>query len=217
MAGIFNYDNKFFQGINKLVDCFYISLLWIVFCIPVVTAGASTTAMYYTVNKVLRGGRSYVWRSFWDSFKSNFKQSTIMWMICLGIGCLLGIDMYITRNFMEEGSVMGGLYYIFLFMLVFLILWGIYLFAYTARFENTTKIILKNCALIAIVHLPKTALLLVFLVVAVLIGVFLPFLIPFIPALLTWCMNVVLESVFRKYMTEEDLEREKEIDMEIKR
>lgn len=217
MAGIFNYDNKFFQGINKLVDCFYISLLWIVFCIPVITAGASTTAMYYTVNKVLRGGRSYVWRSFWDSFKSNFKQSTIMWMVCLGIGCLLGIDMYITRNFMEEGSVIGGLYYIFLFMLVFLILWGIYLFAYTARFENTTKIILKNCALLTIVHLPKTVVLLVFLVVAVLIGVFLPFLIPFIPALLTWCMNLVLESVFRKYMTEEDLVREKEIDMEIKR
>lgn len=217
MAGFFNYDNKLFQGINKLVDCFYISILWIIFCIPIITAGASTTAMYYTVNKVLRGGRSYVWRSFWDSFRSNFKQSTAIWLICLGIGILLGVDMYITRQFLVNGTALGVLYYVFFIMLVFLILWSIYLFSYTARFENTTKLILKNCGIIAVANLPKTILLLVFLAAAVLIGCYLPFVIPFIPALLTWIINLVLESVFRKYMSVEELEREKELDMETKR
>lgn len=212
MGNIFSYDNKFFQGIGKLVDCFYISVLWIVFSLPIITVGASTTAMYYAVNKVLRGNRSYVWRSFWDSFKSNFKQSTILWLICLVAGSILGVDIYLTRAFLENGEAMGVLYYIFLILCIFLILWGIYLFSYTARFENTTKEILKNCGIIAVANLPKTVLLFVVLVAGIVLGMFIPGIIPLIPAMVTWVMNVIIESVYRKYMSKEDLEQEKILD-----
>lgn len=217
MANILNYDNKFFQIINKLVDCFYISLLWIIFCIPIVTIGTSTTAMYYTVNKVLRGNRGYVWRSFWDSFKSNFKQSAIIWLICLAAGILLGLDAYITYQMLANGEKIGVLYYIFLVMLVFLVLWMCYLFSYTARFENSIKLIMRNCAMIAIANLPKTFLIFVLLVLAVFIVYLLPFLILLVPALVTWSLNAILENIYRKYMSPEDLEREKELDMEAKR
>ncbi len=214
MGNIFNYDNKFFQAIGKLVDCFYISVLWIVFSLPVITIGASTTAMYYAVNKVLRGNRGYVWRSFWDSFKSNFKQSTILWLICLAAGIILGIDIYLTRVFLINGDTMGVLYYIFLILFIFLILWGIYLFSYTARFENTTKQILKNCGIIAVANLPKTVVLLVILVAGIVLGMFVPGILPLIPAVVTWLMNLVLESVYRKYMSAEDLEQEKMFDQQ---
>lgn len=217
MANILNYDNKFFQIINKLVDCFYISLLWIIFCIPIVTIGTSTTAMYYTVNKVLRGNRGYVWRSFWDSFKSNFKQSAIIWLICLAAGILLGLDAYITYQMLANGEKIGVLYYIFLVMLVFLVLWMCYLFSYTARFENSIKLIMRNCAMIAIANLPKAFLIFVLLVLAVFIVYLLPFLILLVPALVTWSLNAILENIYRKYMSPEDLEREKELDMEAKR
>lgn len=213
MGSIFSYDNKFFQGINKLVDCFYISILWIVFSIPVVTAGASTTAMYYAVHKVLRGERSYVWRSFWGAFKSNFKQATVIWLVWLALGSILGVDIYVTRVFLESGDAMGVLHYIFIILFIFLILWGIYLFSYTARFENTTKQILKNCGIIAVANLPKTALLFVIFAAGILAGIFIPGLIPLIPALMTWGMNSLLESIFQKYMSKEDLEREKRLDM----
>lgn len=217
MERLFNYDNKVMQFIGKMVDCFYVSLLWIIFCIPIVTAGASSTAMYYTVHKVLRGGRSYVWSSFWSAFKSNFKQSTIIWIICLLLGVLLGVDAYIMSRALINGDKMGFLYYVFLIIILFFILWMCYLFSYTARFENTTKEIMKNCAMIAIANLPKTVLLAVLLVVAVIIIIWLPFMIFLMPALLTWVMNVILESIYRKYMSPEDLEREKELDMEAKR
>ena len=217
MGNLFNYDNKVMQVLGKLVDCFYISILWIIFCIPIVTAGASTTAMYYTVHKVLRGSRSYVWRSFWDGFKSNFKQSTILWLICILVAGILGFDTYIMRQVLASGDKIGALYYVFLMMILFLILWACYLFTYTARFENTTKQIMKNCAMIAIANLPKTVLIAVLLVVGLLITYLIPVLIMLTPALLTWILNGILESVFRKYMSAEDLEREKELDMEAKR
>ncbi|MBO5371619.1 MAG: YesL family protein [Lachnospiraceae bacterium] len=216
MSNIFSYDNKFFQIIGKLMDCFYISILWVFFSIPIVTIGASATAMYYAVNKVLRGNRSYVWRSFWGAFRSNFKQATIIWLVYMAVGILFGVDIYITHIFLLNGYALGILFYIFIILFIFLILWGVYLFSYTARFENSTKEILKNSGIIAIANLPKTILLFVILVVGVLLGMFVPFVIPLIPAVFTWAMSMVLESVFRKYMSKEDLEREKELDMESK-
>ena len=52
MGDFFNVDNKFFQGLGKIIDVICLSAFWFFLCIPIVTAGAATTALYYTVNKV---------------------------------------------------------------------------------------------------------------------------------------------------------------------
>lgn len=214
MSSIFNYDNRFFQGFNKVVDCFYISILWVIFCIPVVTAGAATTAMYYTVHKVLRGSRGYVWSSFWSSFKSNFKQSTIMWLICLVAWVIMYFDSYLMRQMLEQENKLGFLYYVFVVLMAFLILWGTYIFTYTARFSNTIKHIMKNSAIIAVANLPRTLLVGVILLVSYFLIYIMPVLILLIPGLTMWLLNAVLEKVYRKYMSEEDLENEKQLEME---
>ena len=53
MGDFFNVDNKFFQGLGKIIDVICLSAFWFFLCIPIVTAGAATTALYYTVNKVI--------------------------------------------------------------------------------------------------------------------------------------------------------------------
>ena len=83
--GFFNMDNKFFQFMGQLADAFILSVLWLLACIPVVTAGASTTALFYTIHKVLRRQQGYLWSVFWDSFRSNFKQSTKIWLVQLAM------------------------------------------------------------------------------------------------------------------------------------
>lgn len=72
--------NKFNEIFGKLTDIIYLSVLWIVFALPIVTMGAATTALYHTVTKTFLDGRSYITREFRYAFKSNFKQSTIVWM-----------------------------------------------------------------------------------------------------------------------------------------
>lgn len=217
MNSLFSFDNKFFQAVNKIADCFFLSVLWFLFSIPIVTMGASCTAAYYTVNKVIRGNRGYVWRSFWESFKSNFKQSTAMWLICLLAGGILGTDAYITYQMLGNGEKLGVFYYIFLVMIVFLVLWMVYLFSYMARFENTIKQTMKNCGIIAIANLPKTFLIFVELVVFFIIFYFVPVISIFAPALLCLSFNLTLEKVYLKYMSPEDIEREKELEMEVKK
>ena len=45
--GLFNYDNPVWRFIGKLGDLVLLNLLWLICCIPVFTAGAATTAVYY--------------------------------------------------------------------------------------------------------------------------------------------------------------------------
>lgn len=217
MNNLFNYDNKFFQGIGKVVDCFYLSVLWMIFCIPVLTAGASCTAAYYTFHKAVRGNRGYVWRCFWESFRSNFKQATVIWLICLLVGALLGTDAFITFQMLQNGEKMGFLYYVFLILIVLFVLWMVYLFSYVARFENTTKQTMKNAAFIAIANLPRSLLMGVVLAAALVIVYLIPSIMILMPAILCWVFHMILEKIYLKYMSPEDALREKEWEMEVKK
>ena len=210
MGELFNLDNKFFQGINKIVDCICLSFLWVLLCIPVVTAGAATTALYYTVNKVIRNNRSYIWKEFWHAFRTNFKQSTLVWLILIFIYVIMGIDCYIMFQYAKAGVSYGSLYIVFAVLMLIVTMWANYLFPYMARFENTLKAVLKNCVIMALLNLGKSVVLLVlFLAALVVTYVFFPA-IMILPAVYMLLANFILEKVFVKYMTPEDIEAEKE-------
>lgn len=210
MGELFNLDNKFFQGINKIIDCVCLSFLWLLLCIPVVTAGAATTALYYTVNKVIRNNRSYIWKEFWHAFRTNFKQSTLVWLILIFIYAIMGIDCYIMFQFAKAGVSYGSLYIVFAMLMLIVTMWANYLFPYMARFENTLKAVLKNCVIMALLNLGKSFVLLVLLLAALVAAyVFFPA-IMILPAVYMLLANLILEKVFVKYMKPEDIEAEKE-------
>jgi uncharacterized membrane protein YesL len=209
----FNFDNRVFAALGKLVDCVILCALWLLFCIPVFTIGASTTALYYTVHKSVARSRGYVYRSFWSSFKSNFKQSTLMWLIMMVIYLVLYFDLFIMSNELANGGTLGPLYYVFLVLTALAVVWNVYIFAYSARFENTKKATMRNAAVIATVNFGWSLLILVLLVVAAVIVYLLPVLIFLVPAALFLLYDLILERIFRRYMSEEDLAKEKENDM----
>lgn len=237
MGDLFNLDNKFFQGLGKVVDCVILSGLWLVCCIPLITAftvawqsasvigwvicwvasflaGPATTALYYTINKVIRHGRSYCWREYWHAFRANFKQSSIAMLILFGAGVLMGVDYYIMYQMAQAGEKMGMFYIMFLIFLAIILMLATYLFPYIARFENTLKQSFKNIALIAIANLPWTLLLFVILVGAAFLTWLMPPVALLIPAIYMLLANLILEKVFRKYMSEEDIAAEEERNQE---
>ena len=210
MGEIFNLDNKFFQGLNKAIDCICLSFMWLLLCIPLVTAGASTAALYYTVNKVIRNNRSYIWKEFWHAFRTNFKQATIVWLILFLLYGLLAFDTYVMYQFAKQGQSYGSLYIVFPVIIIFITMWAIYLFPYMARFENKTKVLMKNCALIAIGNIGKTILLFIVLAAALIITYIFPPAVLIMPAVYMLLANFILEKIFLKYMSPEDIEAEKE-------
>ena len=214
LGDFFNVDNKFFQGLGKIIDVICLSAFWFFLCIPIVTAGAATTALYYTVNKVIRNNRSYIGREFWHAFKTNFRQSTIVWLILLLLYAIMGFDCYVMYQYAKAGVALGKIYIVFAVLMMFATMWAIYLFPYIARFENQTKMILKNAALIALGNLWKTLLLFALLLAAAFAVYIFPPAVFIIPCIYMLLANFILEKIFQKYMSPEDLEAEKERNME---
>ena len=210
MNEFLNVDNPFFRGVSKVVDCVALSMLWFFFCIPVVTAGASTTALYYAVNKSIKNERGYASGEFFGAFKANFKQSTVIWLILLAVYAVLGFDYYVMKKYAEAGIALGKMYIAFEGFAILVTLWAFYIFPYIARFENTTKNILKNSALMALSNLPWTVLISVIFVVMLAVIYFVPAVSMAVPAFYNLLKNVILEKVFKKYMTPEDIELEEE-------
>ena len=210
MSDIFNYDNKLMQGLDKFFNVCYLSIVWLLACIPIITISAANTALYYTANKVLKHNRGYVWKEFWGAFRANFKQSTIVWLVTLGLALLMCFDTYVMWKFAAAGYGIGKIYIFFTIVLAFVIMWAVYVFPYIGRFANTTKAIMKNALLLAFAHLPKTLLVFaMFVGCAVLLYLF-GFLIVLLPGLYMWIKSYIMEGIFRKYMSEEDRESEDE-------
>ncbi len=210
---IFEAGNKVFSFLSKLVDAVALSALWLIFCIPVFTIGASSTAFYYTTHKALVRSRGYIWRTFWESFKSNFKQATLTWLIQLVVLVLLTLDIMIMRGMAAQGSTLCTvLLYIFCVMLAIVLVWCYYTIAYQARFENTVRGNLINAGVIAFLNLPWSLLVFAIFVVTALVVAIMPVFILLMPTVQFLLYDVILERIFRKYMRPEDLERELEND-----
>mgnify|MGYP002554189598 CR=1 FL=1 len=86
---IFNYDNRFWRFMGKLWDALVLNILWVVCCIPLVTVGAATTAVYYVALKLARDEEGYVISSFFKSFKENFRQATALWLVLAAVVLML--------------------------------------------------------------------------------------------------------------------------------
>ena len=156
MNHIFQIDNPFFRFMGNVADLVILNFLFLICCIPIVTIGASFTAAYYVALKKVRGEESYIARSFFHSFKQNFRQSTIIWLIFLFLGILLSFDFQIIKSL--EGSFAVILNYLMIVAAFFSIMIFLYVFPILARFYNPIKTTLKNALLMAVRHLPYTIL-----------------------------------------------------------
>ena len=207
-------DSPVMRVLGRLGDIIILNMIFVVGCIPVITIGTSLSALYAVAMKMARGEDPSVWKEFWKAYKRNFRPATICWLVMAVIAILLFVDFRII-GVLKRGS--ESMYSIMRIVLaVILGMWILmfqYLFPYIARFENTVKQTLKNAFLLMIRHLPWALLLLVILVASVLSVYIIPVLLVVIPAVASIVFDFILERLFRRYMSPEDLEREEENDM----
>lgn len=145
-------DNKVLQGLAVIGDVIVLNLLWLLCCLPVVTAGASTTALYYTLLKMVRKEETYPAEMFFHAFRQNMKQSIPLTILLLLVCAILYVDLNIVRN---TAISLGPLLSILLAALfVVFAMMASYVFPLLAQFENTIKGTLKNALFMSIWHLP---------------------------------------------------------------
>lgn len=198
---MFKLDSPLISFLNKVADIMVLNFMFLLFCVPVFTAGASYTAAYYMGFKMVKNEESYIIKGFWKAFRENFKQATIIWLIVLVFAGLIAGDYYIVfYSGMEFESWMN----IAMVAVTILALMGIvFMFPLQARYTNTVKNTIKNAFLMALAHLPTVFLLIAVYAVPVLIYAFLPQLLPALFllsfGLIIYFKSFILLKVFNKY------------------
>ena len=159
----FSYESKFTQLLLKLCWSCYLNLLWFLCSLPIVTIGASTTALYYASLKLVREEDSSLTRQFFRSFRENFRQATVLWLILLGVGLFLGADGYILYHL--RLSAAGPLAVMWTLILAVVIAASVvyvivllYVFPLLASVSNTNRAMLKNAFLLGTHYLFATIL-----------------------------------------------------------
>lgn len=160
MGKFFNLDSPFVQFMNRVADLMWLNILFLLCCIPVVTVGASVTAMYYVTLKMVRNEESYITKLFFKSFKQNFLQATVIWLIFITAGFLLFVDYRILSGQMglniDNGSVRTVMQVLLIAVFIFYVFTITFVFPLLSKFDNTIKNTIKNAFIMSIRHFPAT-------------------------------------------------------------
>lgn len=133
MSKLFSYDNPIWRWMGRVADMFLLSVVWTVCSLPVVTIGASTSALYYVTLKMARNHDGYLVRSYLKAFRENLGQATILWLYVLAAGLFLGSGMYWIYG-MESGTA-GVMFWMFFVLSVLYLFVAVMIFPLQARIQ----------------------------------------------------------------------------------
>lgn len=154
----FGLDGKFFRGLTKAGDFLILGLITVIFCIPVITIGASLTAAFYAGMKLVKDEENYVFKDFWKSFKTNFVQGLLVELIMGVIGLLLFFDIRACAYWAFSSGSMAGTIFMYAIAGCALVWAGVllYSFAVLSRYDDKAITIVKNSLILCVHHLPQT-------------------------------------------------------------
>ena len=212
MGQIFSMDSKVIKVLTRIVDLVILNIIFLLSCIPIVTIGASVTALYSVTLKMVKQEESYIVRSYFKAFKENWKKATIIWLGLLAFGIILWFNNQISLQF--SGMFHLILRTIFLlFQIVAMIIFA-FVFPIMSKFENPVKNHLINsicmpCAslylmliIMLITYLP--AVLMLCIPRVFLFGIYLMIMIWF--ALSAYINSIFFNKMFKQYISEEENE-----------
>ncbi len=202
MKSFFNPDNFIFRFSVTILDIVVLSLLWVVFCIPIITIGPATAALYYSAVKCIRFKEEGTYKNFFDSFRSNFRTGAGYNLVFLALAAgMYIIYIAIVGIFPLKEALTVPIIWGFLLFCTFLFsvfLCGAILLS---RFEYTLSKLLGDSFRIGFGHLPRVYLSGLIAVAAVLLSIkFFYYQLWFItPCLSILLISKFMEPILRKY------------------
>jgi uncharacterized membrane protein YesL len=181
-------------ALDRIGAAIICNVLWLLCCLPIITAGAATAALYDTIRRRVLTGSAPIMSTYFKAFKTNFRQGTILGLIgsviILVVGVGVALDPSHDWRALVVPLVIGAVFAIGVFF------WCIPL---AVRFTNTTVAHFRHGLLLGLAHLGSTLLLLIGLALVV-FGVWQMFPLVFVlPAVLMAGWTYWLEHLFLKH------------------
>lgn len=199
---IFHPESKFSQFMYTATDYVKLGLIFLLFSIPGVTAGAAAAAVMTVGMRIERKEAPAIFRPFWEAFKLNFRQGTVLSLFFMAVFALIAMDWYVLLQ--TESTplirVMIAVLFVLALLIASLMLW---VFPTLARFELTNRQIIHNAMIHMLTCFPRTLAALAAAVGGFMLAALLPQVMPlitlFVPAFVVWFMSKTCVKKFRKY------------------
>ena len=197
---IFEEGSPFQRFLNKMADLLILNLIALLMCLPIITAGASLTAMHYVLLKMVRGEEGYIVKSFFRSFKREFRQATVLWIVFMALAALMASNL--TLVLQGTGRFPIWLPSSILVVAFLELMFMIYTFAMLSRFDNSIYQTLVNAVTLTFSELPRSLEMAVITLVPLLAffraSILLPLLVLFGLSVPGYACAIVYDPIFKK-------------------
>ena len=146
MGNIFNPDSKFTHFTNKFSDLITLNLWFVLTSLPLITIGASATAMHYVLLRIYRDELEYsITKNYFRSFRENFRQATAIWFVYVVFGAVLFVDLLFVTN-------PGFLKILVTIVSILLVLSLSWVFVLQSRYANPVHATIRNAVVFSVMH-----------------------------------------------------------------
>lgn len=176
MRNLLNTNSPIMNLIAKIADSVLLNMMWLICCLPIVTAGASTTALFAVSMKMSEDLEGNLFTEFKEAFRENLRTSTKTWLILLATGILLALDGYILFHLRFDNRFWTIVTAVYFGALVIYAIIMMYVFPLMAVFENSSLLMIKNALALGVRYLVCTALMaaVYFVMLLVIVRIFTP-------------------------------------------
>ena len=198
MSRLFSPDGLLWKILNSLTDIFALSLIWLFCCLPVITIGPATTALYDAVTHGIRYQETGLYRRFFRTFKADLKISiptTLLWAAVIALGFFSLSYLRSIAEVSRAAAIASSAYYIIMLLPIGCACW---VFPILSRFTYSFKDLNLTALRLAIAYLPRTVVLV--LATIELLQICINFIFPsfFVPACMMLLWGLFIEPVFAK-------------------
>ncbi|MBR5646373.1 MAG: YesL family protein [Treponema sp.] len=183
--------------IKKILKLLLLNMIWLLFCLPVITIGSSTAAAFSVTLKLAKDEEVSIWSQFIKGFRQSFLQG--MFMGFFTAGCTIAA-VFLWKRILEDPSffpiVGGGIFTVTVILLNF------FAFPLIARYENTFKNVIKNSVSIFVQFFQSALMAVIIVSVEVAIIYFSKYIffvtVLFMPVLIFYTISVTAKDCFDK-------------------
>lgn len=154
MHELFSPESRFMQGLSRAVDLVLLNLVFLITCIPIFTIGSSLTALYSVVFAMGSAQEDGAIRTYFRSFRENFKSALVIWAIDLFVTAALVLDLLLINRL---GGVFVWFTAVFGLLLILDFLSSSIVFPLLSLFDNSILGTIKNCLVFGLGQLPRAA------------------------------------------------------------
>lgn len=206
-AGLFAAESPLLRFLNRVADLMILNLLFLATSLPIVTLGASITALSGTAMRIIRGECESAPGDYLRALRRDFRQGTFLGMIVAGLGLVIAAWWAVIDGFGLPGLVKLALFTVCGVLAFRLTIVALYAFPYLATFDDDLRTVLRNARLMSVRHAFASLALLAVTGLPVVVTVFFPgatvfgllwFLIGF--AGVAFLAGIVLTGVFATYV-----------------